>query len=90
MTNPPTDEEEDKPAVKNGIVKDADGYIRYYVDGESVYAGLVYEDGYYYYICSGKFAIVSRTYYVSRTNDLMPMGEYTFDAEGRMTNPPEA
>ena len=85
------DEEPDvpvEPEVKNGIVKDEDGVIRYYVDGVISYGGLVYQDGYYYYICSGKFAITNRTYYISTTNGLLPMGYYEFDAEGRMVNPP--
>ena len=65
----------------------SDGKIRFYVDGEAVYAGLVYYEGYYYYICSSKFAVTNRTYFTSVTNDLLPMGDYTFDAEGRMINP---
>ena len=88
MTNPPENASPEEPEKKNGIIKDADGVIRYYVDDVITYGGLVYQDGYYYYICSGKFAIVDRTYYVSTTNGYMSMGYYTFDEEGRMTNPP--
>ena len=61
----------------------------YYVEnGICVYKGLVEVDGYYYYINSSFKAVKSQTYYISRTNDLLPAGNYEFDAEGKMINPP--
>ena len=61
----------------------------YYAEnGICVYKGLVYVDGYYYYINSSYKAVKSQKYYVSRTNGLLPAGEYQFDAEGKMLNPP--
>ena len=60
----------------------------YAKNGICTYEGLVYIDGYYYYINSSFTAVKSKSYYVSRNNDLLPKGEYEFDAEGRMINPP--
>ena len=61
----------------------------YYAEnGICVYKGLVEVDGYYYYINSTFKAVKNTTYYVSRTNGLLPAGNYNFDAEGKMTNPP--
>ena len=85
MLNPPVDEP-DAP-VKNGIVREADGVMYYYVDGEKTYAGLIKLDGYYYYVNS-RCIVVTGSYYVWTTNDLMPSGNYEFDADGRMLNPP--
>ena len=66
------------------------GNIHYVVNGEPCPTSkLVYEGGYYYYV-SGAEAKVYRncTMWVSRTNGLMPAGNYTFDEQGRMVNPP--
>ncbi len=61
----------------------------YYAEnGICVYKGLVLVDGSYYYINSTFKAVKSQTYYVTRTNDLLPAGEYTFDEDGKMINPP--
>ncbi len=59
----------------------------YLENGVPVQAGLVYENGYYYYINSG-YVAVTGSYNVSRTNGLMEVGTYTFDDDGRMINPP--
>ncbi|MBO5128719.1 MAG: phosphodiester glycosidase family protein, partial [Oscillospiraceae bacterium] len=85
MLNPPVDEP-DAP-VKNGIVREADGVMYYYVNGEKTYAGLIEIDGYYYYVNS-QFIVVTGQYTVFKNNDLLPVGVYTFDEEGRMLNPP--
>lgn len=51
--------------------------------------GLVYEEGHYYFISpSTGRAIKSTTYWVNKTNGLVPAGLYTFDENGKMTNPP--
>lgn len=58
----------------------------YLVEG----AGLVYLDGYYYYFrTSSSTAVKSRTYWITVTNDLLPAGQYTFDEDGKIINPPE-
>ena len=77
-----------KMIIKQGVVLDPDGNIRYYVDGVATYAGLVRDtDGSYYYISgNGCIAIKDRTYYVSesKTNGLLPAGNYKFGADGKM------
>ena len=75
-----------KMIIKQGIVQDTDGNIRYYVDGVPTYAGLVKDDdGSYYYISgNGCIAIKDRTAYITKTNDLLPAGLYTFGADGKM------
>lgn len=51
--------------------------------------GLVYEDGYYYYISSENAkAHKNKTMWVNHTNGLIPAGRYTFDDNGRMIDPP--
>ena len=99
MINVPTEEPDteapDTPVepepVKNGLVIDADGEIRYYVDGVATYAGLVQDaEGNYYYINSGKKAVKNSTYGISeaRANGLLPAGTYEFGADGKMINVP--
>ena len=85
---PDTPEVPEKPEVKNGLYRDADGKIRYYVDGGATYAGLVQDaDGSYYYISGGSMcAVTNCSYYVSKTNGLLPAGVYEFDVDGRMIN----
>ena len=56
----------------------------YAENGVCVYKGLVYEDGYYYYIESSYRAIKGKEYYLAKNNGLLPQGEYEFDAEGKM------
>ncbi len=52
-------------------------------------AGLVYEDGYYYFINPADAkAYKNRTAWINRTNGLVPAGRYTFDENGRMVDPP--
>ena len=73
------------PSLKQGLIKDSDGKLRYYIDGVAQYAGLVKgADGYYYYIGGNKEAKVNCSYAISKTNDLLPVGVYWFDAEGRL------
>ena len=70
------------PEVKNGIVTE-DGIMYYYVNGVKTYAGLIQIDGNYYYINS-KCMVVTGTYYVFKTNDLMPQANYQFAEDGKM------
>ena len=87
--NPPVVEPEkpEQPGVKNGIIAE-DGMLYWYVDGVRTYGGLMYIDGYYYYARTSGEIVTNRTYGVTKTNGLLPEGNYTFDAEGKMVNPP--
>ena len=72
---------------KNGIVEE-DGTLRYYANGEPTYVGLIKIGRDYYYVNSKCEVVHSCTYYVSWTHGLIPEGKYTFDAKGRMIDPP--
>ena len=77
--------------VKNGLIHDEDGEIRFYVDGVPTRAGLVRdENGNYYYINSTLKAVKNCTYAFSTAmaNGLMPGGTHHFDENGIMTDPP--
>ena len=66
-----------------------DGIVYYLVNGKPCTTSkLVYIDGYYYVSYYSGKVHTNCTMWVSRTNGLMPMGQYTFDALGRMVNPP--
>ena len=72
--------------VLNGVCR-VYGELGYYVDGAKVYkAGLVYVDGYYYYVTTPG-VVVTGQYYVNKNNGLMPSGKYNFDENGRMILP---
>ncbi len=72
--------------IKQGVIRDEDGKVRYYVDGVATYAGLVRDtDGSYYYISgNGCVAITNCTKYITYTNGLLPEGNYKFGADGKM------
>jgi len=77
--------------IKNGLVFDSDGNIRYYVNGVATRAGLVQDSlGNYYYINSSMKAVKNCTYGFNSTmsNGLLPAGTYKFDANGKMIDPP--
>ena len=82
----PTEPEEPKP-VKDGIVN-VNGILYYYKNDVIQYcAGLIYLDGYYYYVRSnGQLAIGK--YWTTNHNDLLPATLYEFGADGKMLNPP--
>ena len=69
----------DEPEIKNGMV---DGY--YYVDNVKTYAGLIQIGDDLYYIDSRCQMVKNRSYYVSKTNGLLPAGKYSFDADGKL------
>ena len=75
-----------EPPAKNGLYFDDDGEIRFYVEGVPTYAGLVQDaEGNYYYISgNGLKALKNCTYYVSKTNGLLPARNYTFDEDGKI------
>ena len=76
------------PEVKNGIVAE-NGSLYYYVDGVLTAAGLIQIDGDYYYVKTSNCEVVhGRSYWVTLTNGLVPVGQYTFDESGKMVNPP--
>ena len=80
----------DNGELYTGLRTDADGETRYYMNGVPTYAGLMLLNGDYYYFNSSKKAVRNGTYYVTKHNDLLPEGSYTFDADGKMVNPPTA
>ena len=67
----------------DGILKE-NGTKYYYKDGKKNYAGLIEIEGSYYYVKSDCSLVCGRSYYVTKTNDLMPNGTYTFDEDGKM------
>lgn len=68
----------------NGLVADADGNHRYYVNGDAQYMGLICVDGDFYYINSSKLAVKKRFHHVSKTNGLLEAGVYYFGADGKL------
>lgn len=84
-----SDPDDDPTEVKNGFVEE-NGTTYYYVNGVKTYAGLIYgdgtvgEEGALYYVNSECKVIKSRTYWVSKTNGIMPEGWHVFDADGKM------
>lgn len=68
----------------NGIVKEADGTWYYYIEGIKTYAGLIEMDGAYYYVNSACQVIHNRSYFISKTNGILPNATYQFDEEGRL------
>ncbi|MBR6622306.1 MAG: phosphodiester glycosidase family protein [Ruminococcus sp.] len=79
---------EPEPEVKNGICEDENGKLFYYVDGVKTYGGLMFIDGAYYYARTSGEIVVNRGYGITKSNDLLPVGYYKFDADGKMLNPP--
>lgn len=79
--------DESLDTVKNGIIEDEDGEIRYYSWGTPIAVGLVMDDdGNYYFINSTKKA-VKDCYYAFNSyssNGLLPAGEYLFGPDGKM------
>ncbi len=73
--------------VKNGMVEE-NGKLYYYVDGKLTYAGLILIDGDYYYVNTKCEVICGRSYWISKTNGLLPEKSYTFDETGKMLNAP--
>lgn len=69
---------------KNGIVKDDDGVLRYYVNGKVTYVGLIEIDGDFYYVRSSGEVVTDCVYYISWTHDLKPQGSYRFAANGKL------
>ena len=68
---------------KNGIVREEDGTMYYYVNNKKAYVGLIIIDGDYYYVNS-KCEVVTGRRYITRTNGLMEAGWRVFDENGKM------
>lgn len=69
---------------KNGIVKDDDGVLRYYVNGKVTYVGLIEIDGDFYYVRSNGEVVTDCVYWITWTHDLKPQGSYRFAADGKL------
>lgn len=74
---------------KNGIVKDDDGVLRYYVNGKVTYVGLIEIDGDFYYVRSNGEVVTDCVYWITWTHGLKEVGYYTFDENGRLTGTPK-
>ena len=72
--------------LKNGIVAENDS-LYYYKDGVRYYAGLVEIDGSYYYVRTSGEVVHGCSHWITKTNGLMSERSYTFDDNGRMTDP---
>ena len=72
-------------AAKNGIVMDDDGVLRYYVNGERTYAGLIKIGDDFYYVNSKYEVVRDCDYTITWTHGLLPQGRYHFDADGKLT-----
>jgi hypothetical protein len=73
----------DAPQVKNGIYEENDSLF-YYVDGARNYAGLIKIDGDYYYVRQTGELVHGTDYWVTKHNNLVPAGRYSFDEDGKM------
>ena len=78
----------DSGETKEGLVWE-DGKLWYYVNGKLNYAGLIEIDGSYYYIRTSGEAVVGRSYWITKTNDIpgFQQGSYDFDNQGRLILP---
>ena len=76
----------EEPEVKNGIVEE-NGSLYYYVDGKLTYGGLIQIDGDYYYVRGTGKVVHGQKYWITKTNDLLPQGSYTFADDGKMVIP---
>ena len=87
MINPPASI---NPLIKNGIIADENGKLFYYFNDVKTYGGLLLIDGNYYYARTTGEIVVGKDYWITKNNDLLPATKYSFDAEGKMINPPVA
>ncbi len=88
--------------VKTGIYEE-NGKLFYYENGERTYGGLmqysgslhkedgtvvegIYDNAYIYVRTSGE-VVAGRSYWITKSNDLLPAANYKFDSNGIMINP---
>ena len=79
--------EDGKLVVKNGLIFEINGDIRYYENGVAISKGLVQDaDGNYYFINSTLKAVKNTWYAFSaaKANGLLPAGTYYFGADGKL------
>ena len=80
---------------ETGALVEGDGFVDYngttyyMIDNILNYAGLIEVDGAYYYVRSDYTLVKNAEHYVYKTNDLMEIGTYEFDADGKMVIPEE-
>lgn len=74
---------------KNGIVKDDDDVLRYYVNGKVTYVGLIEIDGDFYYVRNNGEVVTDCVYWITWTHGLKEAGYYTFDENGKLTGTPK-
>ena len=72
-------------AMLNGVVE-VDGELYLYKNGTTVTAGMYEVDGDYYYVNWGGALRTDGRFYASRTYCDLPVGNYTFGADGKMLN----
>ena len=59
------------------------------MDGKLTGAGLIQLNGDYYYVKTSTGEVIhGKTYWVTATNGLLPVGQYAFDENGKMIDPP--
>ena len=93
MINPPViqepnPEQPEQPTVRNGVCADENGKLWYYVDGVKTYGGLLRINGDFYYARTSGEIVVNQTYWITKNNELIPIGGYTFGPDGKMIDPP--
>jgi len=77
-------DEEGKLILTTELV-DEDGKLTYYMDGKLAEdAGLIKVGEDYYYIGEDGIAVTDTTMVVEKTNDLLPVDEYTFGEDGKL------
>ena len=74
---------------KNGIVRDEDGVLRYYVYGKVTYVGLIEIDGDFYYVRSNGEVIADCVYWITWTHGLKEAGNYIFGTDGKLIGVPK-
>ena len=68
---------------KNGILEE-DGSLWYYVDGVRTYAGVFEYEGAYYYAKTNGEVVHGRSYWITKTNGVVPEKSYVFENDGKM------
>ena len=72
---------------QNGIQKDKDGVLCYYIDGIKAHMGMIKIGDDYYYVKANGQLVVDSKYYCTDVNGLKTEGSYEFDKDGKMILP---
>ena len=72
-------------ATKDGIVAE-NGGLYYYKDGVLNYAGVLCLDGAYYYVKTNGQVVTGRSYWITKTNNLLAEGSYLFGEDGKLVS----